>query len=511
MLDPATMMMLAQAAGPMLAKSGSGGGAASPTPAPTDGGGGGGLGGVGMGLAGLGSVLGGAGAMFGGGDEKKAPPPPMNPGLIKPEANKLERELYDRMMMMALEITPKNVPRSLTFAKGGRPPTDVINLVGEIGPELFVSDAGRMNMIGESGPEFFDPASKGTVVPNKNLPASMAGGKGPQQVGGDKEIAIQPKAEGGPVGGSVGAGGDIGGGRGDSASLANYQPAPYQPSYPGSQYALANTVSQQPLFTPQQTTSALQQKGPIAGEMTSRVMAQGPTYQYDPNTVNQEFQEQVFNPAMTNFSTNLAPFMREQALMSGSATGEETPRYITRQAGQMAEGLEAQRSAMQTAGRDRETAALESQANRQLQAMPIMMDTFGDPLQPARDLAEYRNIFNATSESDRNALSQLEPQIYGAFPDTDVTGNVVQKFAQGGRIGGGGDTPQQTKRRRQLLGNPANIGLDQPAYMSQRGGAKKTMTRMAGLQQFMQAMFGSNQPLLPSQEKVSDWKMANIG
>jgi len=477
------------------------------------------FGGVGMGLAGLGSVMGGAGMMFGG-DDPEMPAPPVNTGLIKPAANPMEQELYNRMMMMALEVTPKNVPESLTFAEGGRPQTDVINLVGEIGPELFVSDAGRMNMIGESGPEFFDPASKGTVVPNKNLPASMAAGKGPQQVGGDKEIAIQPKAEGGRVGGSVGAGGDHGGGRGkdgdSGTNLANYQPQQYQPSYPGSQYALPNTLSQQPLFNADQTAGALKAKGPIGGEMASRVLNQGPTYQYDPNVVNQEFQAQVFDPAMQNFQNNLSPFMREQALMSGSATGEETPRYITRQLGDMAQGLEAQRSAMQTAGRDRETQAFEANYNRQLQAMPILNDMFGDALDPLRQLQEFRQLGGDVSGQQYDALAaQLQPQLATSFPNTQYSPNpiggstgqnplTVQRFAQGGRINP--DTPGETKINRDLMAHPENIGMEQPAYTNNRFGADKTMERVMGLQQFMQAMFGANQPMLPSQEKVADWK-----
>ena len=66
-------------------------------------------------------------------------------------------------------------------------------LVGELGPEAFLSNSGQLSMIGKSGPQLMDFNKSGTVIPNHLLSAiSNAGDKNHQAMmalaGGTKSI-----------------------------------------------------------------------------------------------------------------------------------------------------------------------------------------------------------------------------------------------------------------------------------------------------------------------------------
>jgi hypothetical protein len=67
-------------------------------------------------------------------------------------------------------------------------------LVGELGPEAFLSNSGQLSMIGKSGPQLMDFNQSGTVIPNHLINAiSNAGDKNHQAMmalaGGTKSIA----------------------------------------------------------------------------------------------------------------------------------------------------------------------------------------------------------------------------------------------------------------------------------------------------------------------------------
>lgn len=61
----------------------------------------------------------------------------------------------------------------LAAAEGGSIPANQLTLVGEKGPELFVSERGTM-IIGAKGPEYIKPTVSGFVVPNDDLTSKVS-------------------------------------------------------------------------------------------------------------------------------------------------------------------------------------------------------------------------------------------------------------------------------------------------------------------------------------------------
>jgi len=95
------------------------------------------------------------------------------------------------------------------------------------------------------------------------------------------------------------------------------------------------------------------------------------TYTYNPDEITQNWQEAYYDPAMQTFQQDTVPYLREAALASGNLLGEETPKYISRQARALTTELQAERAKMLQEGRTLEAQALQDLENRRLQGMQM--------------------------------------------------------------------------------------------------------------------------------------------
>ena len=171
--------------------------------------------------------------------------------------------------------------------------------------------------------------------------------------------------------------------------------------------------------TPFQTLSVkeiLEGTNPELAKWYNSAFSAQPSYTFNPDQVNQEFREQVFQPGMQQWQEDVVPWLREQFVATGNVFGGEMPQYITRRAESMARSYDAERFRMLQSGREREFQALEGLANRQTQAAAMMADMSMLPIEMG---IGQQQIFRMQDELQANRIF-TDINIEGAFANINI-------------------------------------------------------------------------------------------
>ncbi len=119
------------------------------------------------------------------------------------------------------------------------------------------------------------------------------------------------------------------------------------------------------------------------GGMLERALSGDPTSQIDPAMSAEQFQQSVYNPAMTGWREDILPSIRESFVPGGTFWGSERARAETGAGRRLAETLSGQRASWVRSDMEADRGLRESAANRALQAGPLAMAYGNQPLDRA--------------------------------------------------------------------------------------------------------------------------------
>lgn len=131
-------------------------------------------------------------------------------------------------------------------------------------------------------------------------------------------------------------------------------------------------------------------------------------YDFDPATYNQEFNSMVYDPAMSSWQRNTAPWLQEKFVSSGNVIGSEMPQYLTRQAGEQASKLEGQRFQGIQSGIEREAIARQNMINNQQTATNTMLSMSNMPAQAMSTEAQTRRTLALLPVEVQQGLSNID-------------------------------------------------------------------------------------------------------